>query len=215
MWCVIITCSIPPLWPLAKRALASGRSKAHSTKEWVGSHTSSSGTGSWSRKRSKRNTMTLLGNGDDFASASSRHLASRGRSGSIEADGNMIKPPNPHPRSTSRAVAEGGRETPASVFEGQEGRNKSHIRGKGSKASALTKSNTGTIKSHKDRRDVYEVDEPERGIMFTQDVARPGIVVTREYTVETERRRESQRSEACCPSEFGTGRPMRHNWDNV
>lgn len=56
----------------------------------------------------------------------------------------------------------------------------------------------------------YEIDEPERGIMMARDLARPGIVVTREYTVETERRREDKPD-----VEWNTGQPMRINWDEM
>ena len=157
--------------------------------------------------------MAFLGDDEEILNSSSRHLASRGRSGSVETEVELFKQPTAHPRSTSRAVAEGGRESPVSMPEGQDPRTKSHTHGKSSKSNLVGGSSSSAVKSQESDQSSYEVDEPERGIMFTRDLARPGIVVTREYTVETQRKREDHRPDAWNANSFGEGIPMRHNWD--
>lgn len=203
-WVVLITCSIPPLWPLAKRAIVSSRAGFNTAKGWVSNDQYSQSGGGWSRP-SRRNTVSLFGQAHLRTTSTAHAYSSRGRSDSTEKSFELLKHPQGNPRSASRGIADGRRESPPGG--GSDTRSASRSRGK---------INSNKIASNVEMEYVndgeeYEIYEPERGIMMARDLARPGIVVTKEYTVETERRKEERRGD-WNPGDFGSGRAMQHNW---
>ncbi|KAL9049348.1 MAG: hypothetical protein Q9162_007263 [Coniocarpon cinnabarinum] len=203
VWCTIITCSIPPLWPLAKRVISGSRAGFSAAKGWVSSGAESQSGGGWSRV-SRRNTMNLIGHGHARVTSS----AKAGRCDSTDKDVELLKHPQAIPRSVSRARAEAGCES--QVLPDSDRKGASRARDQSINSRKNGKSLMASAAS--DESEVYDVYEPERGIMMAKDVGRPGIVVTKEYSVETERAREDERGWAS--SDFGSGRPMRYNWDD-
>ena len=140
--------------------------------------------------------MTLLGNGKDGA------YSSRSRSDSDDKDVELLNHPQVQARSTSRAVAQGGRQTP--TRQQDEDRKATHARSKSSKSGPAGKNGTDITTSivEEEDEDAYDTQRPERGVMLAKDLGRPGIVVTREYTVETERRKQERRRSDWRPSDF-------------
>ena len=211
MWVVIITCSIPPLWPLVKRVVTSSRAGYNSAKGWVSS--SSQSGGGWSRP-SRRNTMHKIAHGQVGTTSSARGLSAgtRGRSDSCDKDVELLKHPQAIPQSMSKSEARTGRSK--MLRNNSVGPNQSQTRG-----SDTAGKRHGQVladpDSMNDDPESYEVYEPEHGVMMARDLARPGIVVTKEYTVETERKRDEKRDHDRNLSDFGSGRPMRHNWDDI
>ena len=182
VWCVIITCSIPPLWPLVKRAVACARMGYDSAKAWISAGNS--------------------------PLASSPPLT-------LKKDVELLKYPQANPRSTSLAAfPDGCIGRPGSTHPDSSARNASHVRAKSSTSRMISKAFTDTGSPAMTENEEYEIHEPERGFMTARDVARPGIIITREYSVGSEKRKEERAEDSCQLGEWGTGKPMRHNWDD-